>query len=234
MKRIVLSTMAAAVFFAAVGEVSALTPLKKIVRIKSAKEFKGRQSARLGKFVPFKPMPVINTGGQNLAAARSAIADAITKVKAEINDQTLLRKNYARQLGSLMTSIKGCKTRIATDEALKSQFVEELNTLKGISNPSAAIQQCITELEQDIAEVNQRIAASKAQMANLQKAYDHLRTVGKGAAVILTKLNDALKELQQAHAKVAGLKIPILKIPTVKMPMLRPVRPMTRPRVIRR
>lgn len=237
MKRIVIAALACAILFAVVGEASALSPIK---RIRSAAEFKGRQSVRLGAFKPFTPLPKIDTGAANVAEARNAIAHAITKTEAAIKDQNGIRQNYARQLGSLTNSIKGCQSRLGEMNALKAQFTEELSTLQGISNPSAAIQQCITELQEDIRQVNARIAAVNAQMANLKSMYAKLQSVGKGAAINMQKLQAALAELKQAMAKVAALKIPEIKIPEIKMPGIKipavrkPIRPVRPTRRIRK
>lgn len=183
---------------------------KAIPSIRSVAQFKGRQSVRLpwAKFEPAKSPTIPDVGGQNVAAARQAILEALAKVKKEIDDQATLQKNLAGVLQSLKAHIIALNGQIKDLQAAMKQFDAELATLKAIPNPSQAILDCIKELEADKKQAHAKIGILLALRDAQQAKYDHLLKYKGSMMANRAALEAARKNLNEALLNVSKIVLP--------------------------
>ncbi len=178
----------------------------RIKKITKASQFKRRQSPRLViKPVEIKPMNLV--GGMNLAAARKAVEEAIKKVKGEIKDQQTLLKGYKQRITKMNQRVTALLKEKATLVAQRNSIQEELNVLRGISNPSQPILDCIAELEGDLAQANDQIKNIDAAILSYKNRMAFIKKVGAGAAKNLKRLQSSLKHLENARKSLGFIKI---------------------------
>ena len=178
----------------------------RIKKITKASQFKRRQSPRLTiKPIELKPLDLV--GGLNLAAAKKAVDQAIKKVEGEIKDQQKLLKGYKQRITKMNKRIVALNKDKAALVASKNSIQEELNVLKGISNPSQPILDCIAELEGDLAQALKQIANCDKAIKTLKNRINFVKKVGAGAAKNLKRLQTALGHLKNARKSLGFIKI---------------------------
>lgn len=188
-------------------------PIKRITKVS---EFTGRQTPKVVvKPIVIQPLDV--TGGQNLAAARKAVEDAIAKTQAELTDQGKLIGGLQSRLGAVDQRVTELNAEKAALVAQRDQLNQELNTLKGLSNPSQAILDCITELEGDIAQADAQIKNVDEALATMAERRAFLVKAGAAASNNEKKLKEALAHLKDALAAFTKISMPVVRPEIIKL-----------------